>query len=166
MKMTAITFNRRRAWELSNDCLRLVIMQGGGHIASVTPAEKPDVNPLWQPPWFAAMNPRLGAVLAYQWRRADFPWVGNREANYGRKTPPCNGKTLSRGMEFTTTPFPVSRREAVKMGRFHDEPTYRRLPARKSMAVSYALTLMPVAASAQGVRDVRPDGREPAVDVD
>ncbi|MGI6496790.1 MAG: hypothetical protein ACOX5G_12050 [Kiritimatiellia bacterium] len=41
----------REAWELSNGVIRVVVLGGGGHIASLTLADKPAMNPLWTPPW-------------------------------------------------------------------------------------------------------------------
>ena len=80
--------------------------------------------------WFSAVNPKQGLMLAYVWKRADFPWIGNWEQSYGRKESPWDGKSLTRGMEFTNTPFPVSLREAVDMGRFQGEKTFRWLTAK------------------------------------
>ncbi|MEZ5363371.1 MAG: hypothetical protein R2748_13770 [Bryobacterales bacterium] len=42
--------SHRRQAVLENDKLRLVVLPGGGHIASVTLRSNP-VNPLWDPPW-------------------------------------------------------------------------------------------------------------------
>lgn len=115
--------------------------------------------------WFAAVNPRLGLLLAYSWQRSDFPWVGNWEENYGRKEMPWSGKSLTRGMEFTNSPFPVGLKAAVSMGRFQRQPTYRWLPARGSATMEYGIILDRVPPQVKGVADVRRRGRGYAIDL-
>ena len=51
MHIKRTTFRNRQAWELDNDALRLVILAGGGHLASLTLTEGPRLNPLWVTPW-------------------------------------------------------------------------------------------------------------------
>ncbi len=81
--------------------------------------------------WVTALHPDKRLLLGYVFRREDFPWTQNWE-NY-----PTNGK-LARGLEFSTMPFDVPRREAVSLGTTFDAPTYRWLPA-KSKVGSYFL---------------------------
>ena len=109
--------------------------------------------------WFSAVNPRLGLLIAYAWDRKDFPWVGNWEENYGRKEEPWAGKSLTRGMEFANTPFPVGLRAAVDMGKFQGEPTYQWLTARETRTITYSIILAPVDSDVTGVADIRPNKR-------
>jgi len=51
MKISNITIDNRRAWMLDNGALNLVMLKGGGHIASIMCLEKPGINPLWTPVW-------------------------------------------------------------------------------------------------------------------
>ena len=51
MKISRTTYKNRKAWTLENDVLALVILEGGGHIASVARHDHPKINPLWQPVW-------------------------------------------------------------------------------------------------------------------
>ena len=44
------TFNGRRAVFVENDALRVTVLEGGGHIASVLDKAS-GVSPLWIPPW-------------------------------------------------------------------------------------------------------------------
>ena len=113
------------------------------------------MNPAKQDAWFSAVNPKLGLLLACVWRRADFPWLGNWEENYGRKDRPWAGKSLTRGMEFANSPFPVSLRDAAAMGRFQGEPTVRWLPARGKARVEYRMVLVAVPHKTGGVADIR-----------
>ena len=109
--------------------------------------------------WFSAVNPELGLLVAYVWKRDDFPWLGNWEENFSRDGKPWAGRTLARGMEFTNTPFPVGIRKAVSMGKFQGIPTYRWLPARSKVTVEYRILAMPVWKNCRGVADIRPAGR-------
>jgi hypothetical protein len=108
--------------------------------------------------WFSAVNPKLGLLVAYVWRRADFPWVGNWEENHARRIGPWAGRSLTRGMEFANTPFPVSLRESVDRGRFHATPTFAWLPARGRVTIAYRIVVQEVPVGCRGVRDIQPKG--------
>lgn len=123
------------------------------------------MNPKQTHAWFSALNPRLGLMVAYVWRRADFPWVGIWEENRDRKALPWNGRSLTRGMEFSNTPFPVGLRKAVDRGRFQGQPTYRWLPARGQLTYDYAILACPVEASCKGVATIIPTGKTFGVDL-
>lgn len=113
------------------------------------------MDPSREDAWFAAVNAPQGLLLAYVWKRSDFPWIGNWEENFGRSERPWSGRSLTRGMEFTNSPFPVGLRAAVERGRFQGEPTFRWLPARGRHVVEYDIILERVSAHAGGVADVR-----------
>ena len=119
------------------------------------------MDPARSDAWFSAVNPKQGLMLAYAWKRDDFPWVGNWEENYGRKESPWNGKSLTRGMEFANTPFPVGLRRAVDMGEFLGEKTYRWLPAKGKYEVEYDIILEPVPPNCKGVADIRRKAKAP-----
>jgi hypothetical protein len=116
------------------------------------------MDPKRKDAWFSAVNPKLGLLVAYHWDRADFPWIGNWEENYGRKAAPWNGRSLTRGMEFANTPFPMALRDAMARGKFHGLPTYRWLPARGRLRFEYRILVAPVPPSVKGVADIRRDG--------
>jgi hypothetical protein len=115
--------------------------------------------------WFAAVNPRLGVLSAYWWKRADFPWVGNWEENCGRKQPPWGGRSLTRGMEFANSPFPLGLREQVRMGRFHGLPTFGWLPARGKVTMEFAIISLPVDSDTAGVAGIVRSGRRYVLDL-
>lgn len=117
------------------------------------------IDPRRRDAWFSAVNPRQGLLLAYVWRREDYPWVGNWEENFGRQSAPWSGRSLARGMEFANTPFPVGLRRAVEKGRFHGLPTFRWLPARSSAEFRYDILLLWVPEKTRGVADIRRGGR-------
>ena len=60
-----------------------------------------------------ACNLKLGLGVAYCFRRDDFPWLTVWEENCGRGEPPWNGRTIARGMEFGTNPFPVGKQARI-----------------------------------------------------
>ncbi len=113
--------------------------------------------------WFSAVNPRRGLLLAYVWRRADYPWVGNWEESFCRTQLPWAGKELVRGMEFANSPFPASIRAAVDRGTFQGERTYRWLPAHGTLTFEYWIVLQPVSAACRGVRAITLSAGAPAV---
>jgi hypothetical protein len=117
------------------------------------------IDPNRDDAWFAVVNPRLGVLLAYVWRRADFPWVGNWEENHARRDAPWGGRTLTRGMEFANTPFPVSLRQAVETATFQGQRTFRWLPAREKLTIEYAIVTLPVPGTVTGVCDIRRTAR-------
>lgn len=108
--------------------------------------------------WFSIVNPRLGLMLAYVWRRADFPWLGIWEENRSRKAAPWNGKTIARGMEFANSPFPMGLRKSVDLGKFHGQRTYAWLPARGRVAFEYSILAACVGQDCRGIKDILPDG--------
>ncbi|MDA0576843.1 MAG: DUF4432 family protein [Verrucomicrobia bacterium] len=120
------------------------------------------MDPSREDAWLSALNPRLGMLLAYSWKRADYPWVGNWEENRARMPAPWNGRTLARGLEFSNTPFPVGLRAAVDRGTFQGEKTFRWLPARCKVETAYTILLLPVPHDVSRVQDIRPaeDGFE------
>ncbi len=114
------------------------------------------IDPRREHAWVSALNPKLGLMLAYVWRREDYPWVGNWEENRARRSAPWNGRTLARGLEFANTPFPVSLRAAVDRGTFQGQKTFRWLPARCKLSTECMMLLLPVPTDVEGVEDIRP----------
>lgn len=94
--------------------------------------------------WFLAFSPRLHLLLAYSWRTADFPWLGIWDENCSRQQAPWNGKTITLGLEFGTTPFPETRRAMIERGSLFGTPAYRWLGAGKTATVEYEAALLPI----------------------
>jgi hypothetical protein len=116
------------------------------------------IDPRREQAWFSAVNPRQGLLIAYLWRRADFPWVGNWEENGARRAAPWAGTSLTRGMEFGNAPFPLGLRKAVEQGRLFGAPTYAWLPARSTVAMEFDILAQPVAPNCRGVKNIRLTG--------
>jgi hypothetical protein len=108
--------------------------------------------------FISACNPRLRLLVVYAFRREDFPWVGNWEEHNNRTSAPWRGKTFCRGMEFSTTPFAISRRETIDQGPLFGEKTYRWLPARCSLTVRYLIMLFETPENFTGVSRVSIEG--------
>jgi hypothetical protein len=95
------------------------------------------VDPAQTNGWVTAINLEKRLIFGYLFKREEYPWV-----QYWGNYPPT-GK-FSRGLEFSTQPFDVSRREAISLGRMFDQPVYRWLPAKGTIGsrflVFYART--------------------------
>ncbi|MFZ0737886.1 MAG: hypothetical protein WA002_19315 [Candidatus Acidiferrales bacterium] len=108
--------------------------------------------------FIAACNPRVGLLVIYLFRRADFPWVGNWVESFHQKHAPWNGKTFCRGLEFSTTPFAIPRRETVEQNRMFGERVYRWLPAKAEVNVRYMILLFRVPKNFRGVKSASVGG--------
>jgi hypothetical protein len=112
------------------------------------------LNPELETGFIAACNQRLKLLVIYAFRRADFPWVGNWEERYNRTSAPWRGKTFCRGLEFSTTPFSIPRRETIEQGPLFGERTYRWLPAKSKAQVRFLILLFEVPETFRGVSSV------------
>jgi hypothetical protein len=121
------------------------------------------INPKLKIGFIAACNPRLRLLVVYAFRRADFPWVGNWEERYSRTSAPWRGKTFCRGLEFSTTPFSIPRRETIDQGPLFGESTYRWLPAKSRFQIRFLILLFEVAENFQGVTNVSVTGNKAEV---
>jgi hypothetical protein len=112
------------------------------------------LDPALDVAFVSACNPALRLLVVYVFRREDFPWVGNWEECNNRESAPWRGKTFCRGMEFSTTPFAIPRRETIDQGPLFGAKTYRWLPARSTVAVRYAVLLFMTPENFKGVSRV------------
>lgn len=87
-------------------------------------------------------------LFGYLWPRADYPWL-QEWLNF-----PADGK-LSRGLEFGTQPFDVSRREAISLGTLFNTPTYRWLPAKSKLSAKFVMFYTAIPPGFDQVDDVR-----------
>ncbi len=79
-----------------------------------------------------ALNPGKRLLVGWVFRASDFPWLQNWES-YPR------GGDLARGLEFSTQPFDVPRREAVAMNPMFGATTFRWLPAKSTIETNFLL---------------------------
>lgn len=104
--------------------------------------------------FISVCNPKQGLMVVYVFRRTDFPWVGNWEERHNRVCAPWKGRAFCRGIEFSTTPFAIPRRESIDQGRLFEEPTYRWLPAKSQLTIRFMILLFQVPNGFTGVKHV------------
>jgi hypothetical protein len=98
--------------------------------------------------WTTALHPGKRLIVGYVFRREEFPWV-----QYWGNYPPT-GK-MSRGLEFSTQPFDVPRREAIGSVPLFGAPTYRWLPAKSAIETRFLLFYARTPEGMSKVDDVR-----------
>jgi hypothetical protein len=99
------------------------------------------MDPAQPQAFFLAWHPGSKVLVSYVWDPHDFPWLGIWEENRCRTTPPWDGETITRGMEFGVSPMPESRRQMIERGSLFSTPAYRWLLARKTLRVKYKALL-------------------------
>ena len=117
------------------------------------------LDPALEVSFIAVCNPRYHLLVLYVFKRSDYPWIGNWEESYSRPHTPWKGHEFCRGFEFSTTPFPVPRRETVTNGKLFGESTYKWLPARSSAKTKYMIAMLDIPENFQGVAtiEMKPD---------
>jgi len=116
------------------------------------------LDPNLQIAFISACNPSQNFLVVYAFRRADFPWVGNWEERNNRTEPPWKARTFCRGLEFSTTPDAIPRRESIDQGTLFGERTYRWLPAKSRLAVRFLIMLFKTPEAFSGVKEVSISG--------
>jgi hypothetical protein len=112
------------------------------------------LDPALEIAFISACSPSQKFLVVYVFRRADFPWVGNWEERNNRTEPPWKGRTFCRGIEFSTTPFAISRRDTIDQGLLFGERTYRWLPAKSRQTVRFLILLFKAPDGFAGVKEV------------
>jgi len=82
--------------------------------------------------WVTALHPEKRLLLGYVFKREEYPWLQSWESY------PPNLK-MARGIEFSTQPFDVPRREVIQTNSLLDTPMYRWLPAKSKIASRFLL---------------------------
>jgi hypothetical protein len=115
------------------------------------------MDPNRQHQFVTALNLENRLMIGYLFRRSDFPWIQTWD-NFDP-----SGK-MSRGIEFSTQPYDVSRREAISGGTMFGAPTYRWLPAKSTINSRFLMFYTRVPEGFHKVDDVRLEGRELVVE--
>ena len=97
--------------------------------------------------YVAAFNQDKRLLFGYVFNRQDFPWLMSW-MNY------TGDAKAARGIEFSTQPFDVSRREAVDTHEMFGTPTYRWLPAKSKLRTRFLLFYTKVPDDFAAVADV------------
>lgn len=105
--------------------------------------------------YFTAANPKKGLMMGYVWDREKFPWLDNWEENKGRTHKPWNGKEITRGMEFSTTPWTFTRRQTILQGEFFNTPTYKWIEAGETITTRYAAFFTAIPGDFRGTEMLR-----------
>ncbi|MDQ6665612.1 MAG: hypothetical protein M3Z23_14620 [Acidobacteriota bacterium] len=129
---------------------------GGGQVDLRAAPANPDsgdhstclMDPSRELEFVSALNPGKRLVLGYVFKRAEYPWTQNWE-NY-----PATLK-MARGMEFSTQPYDVPRRDAVDDNRMFGAPLYRWLPAKSKIGTKFLMFYAHVPDGFKKVDDVR-----------
>lgn len=121
-----------------------VTPNSGDHTASLMDTSRDVV-------WVTALNPKMKLIIGYLFRRAEYPWVQTWQ-NF-----PPSGK-LARGLEFSTQPFDVPRRQVVTENALFGTPLYRWLPAKSTIASKFLMFYSRVPEDLNRVDDVRLEG--------
>ena len=98
--------------------------------------------------WVTGINVKKHLILGYVFRRSDYPWL-----QYWGNDPPT-GK-MSRGMEFSTQPFDIPRREVLTNGPMFDTPVWRWLPAKSKITSRFLLFYARIPEGFSKVDDIR-----------
>jgi hypothetical protein len=146
------TFQWPRALQKSGgtiDLSRPWLKRGSGFVVAVL------LDPRRAFGFVAAVNSRLGLLIAYCFRRCDFPWVAVWEEHHAISAPPWRQREQARGLEFTTTPLPVLRRESFALGPLFGQPTLACVPARGRKTLRYLAALAQIPKGFRRVRDIK-----------
>lgn len=136
----------------ATDLSRPLSEEGLGYVVGVL------LDPQAEWGFISAVNRRLGLLIAYCFRRADFPWVALWEENKAIEAVPWRAQTVALGLEFGTTPLPVSRRENFTSGGvLFNVPTAMCVPARAAKTVEYVACLARVPPGFGQVRAITPE---------
>jgi len=102
--------------------------------------------------WATAIHTDKRLMIGWVFRREEFPWLQNWE-NY-----PPDIKKAARGVEFSTQPYDVPRREAVDQGRLFGTPTFRWLPAKSKVSATFLMFWVRVPEKFLRVDDIHFEG--------
>jgi hypothetical protein len=98
-----------------------------------------------------AIHPEKGLLIGWVFRRAEFPWVQTWLSYPGPNR-------MTRGLEFSTQPFDLTRADVLKHGPLFDSPVLRILPAKSTVTSSFLMFYTPVPAGFLKVDDVQLSG--------
>ncbi len=90
-------------------------------------------------------------MIGWVFRREEFPWVQTWLSYPGPNR-------MTRGLEFATQPFDLSRADVLKSGPLFDSPVFRIAPAKSKIASSFLMFYTAVPDGFQKVDDVQLSG--------
>lgn len=135
--------------------------------APAPPSEKMSyflLDPTREVEFVSGVNTEHRLLIAYVFKREDFPWVMVWEQNRQIQDSPWNGQEMTRGMEFGNTRIPGTLQAYFKRPRIHDTETFGWLVAKEERTVRYLTVMTSVPEGFTGVRDIRLEGSEIVVE--
>ena len=100
------------------------------------------INPNDERGYFTAFNKNKQLNVAYRWQREAFPWLMTWEENGSRQHAPWNGKELTRGLEFSSYAYAISRRKNVEFGELLETPCFEWLDAFETKETTFEMALL------------------------
>ncbi|MBX3279024.1 MAG: hypothetical protein KF868_13560 [Acidobacteria bacterium] len=110
--------------------------------------------------FIAVSNAEAGLLLGYIFDAELFPWTALWEENCATSEPPYDGRTVAWGIEFGTTPLPVTRIENLSAGPLYDRKRFTVLPAGGSLRGEYRAFLLRIPEDWAGVERLVSTDRE------
>jgi len=98
-----------------------------------------------------ALNADKHLLLGYVFRREEYPWTQLWESY-------PSADRLARGLEFSTQPFDLPRRDVIQTNSLFDTPTYRWLPAKSTITSAFLMFYTRTPDGFRTVSDVVLDG--------
>lgn len=87
--------------------------------------------------YFSAESPSRCRRLCYVWERSAFPFLMTWEENKANEEKPWGGRTLTRGLEFSSYAFALGRRSNVALGKVLDTPAFQWLDAHEEFTTTW-----------------------------
>lgn len=104
--------------------------------------------------YFTMYHPDFPILIGYVFPTKESPWLGDFQENRRATAIPWDGKTVTRGIEFGTTPFAEGLKKSVERGKLFDVPTYRWIGGLERQTMHYAIFLADVPQGFTGVADI------------
>ncbi len=104
--------------------------------------------------YFTMFNPDYPVLVGYIYRTKDVPWLGDFQENRRATGKPWDGKTVTRGIEFGTTPFAEGLKKSVERGKLFETPTYRWIGGKQKQTMDYGMFLADIPTDFAGVADI------------
>ena len=110
--------------------------------------------------YIAAVNTDHNLLIAYLFHRKDYPWMMVWEENRNLETPPWNGKSMTRGMEFGNTRIPGTAVEYFKHPEMYGTRTFGWFDGKEKKTARYVAFMANVPEGFSGVADITIDGTD------
>jgi len=104
--------------------------------------------------YFTMYHDGFPVLIGYLFPTVDNPWLGDFQENQRITEVPWDGKVVTRGIEFGTTPFPEGLKKSVERGRMFGVPTYRWIGGKQKLQTSFIVFLAEVSVGFAGVAAV------------